>query len=120
MITAMGMAKITPLIPIVTPHKIIQMKMSTGLTPRFCLNNNGISTLFSSHCTQNTTAIPMIIPIPPLEIPAMITTGIPPSVGQIYGINSVKAEITANDHLLGISIPNKARIHKIAYIVIPI
>ncbi len=106
--------------PIATPHKTIQIKISTGLTPRFCLNNTGISTLFSSHCTQNTTAKPKIIPRPPLEIPAIITTGIPPRVGQIYGINSVNAEITANDHLLGISIPNNARIHKIAYIAIPI
>lgn len=82
-ITAIGMAKITPLIPTVIPHNTIHKKISTGLTPRFCLNSNGMSTLFSSHCTQNTTAIPKITPSPPLEIPAIMTTGTPPKVGQI-------------------------------------
>jgi hypothetical protein len=48
-ITAIGIARITPLIPIVIPHNTMHKKIITGLTQRFCLNNSGIRILFSNH-----------------------------------------------------------------------
>ena len=108
----MGIAIITQFIPIVIHNSTIHKNITTGLTPRLCLNNKGIRTLFSNRCTANTKIHAIRTPNRPFETPAITKTGMPPSVGHRYGISSVRAEITAKEPLLGISIPNRLKINK--------
>gem|GEM_PF-3751060 len=81
-ITAIGIAIITPLRPIVIHNNTIHKNITTGLTPRLCLKSKGIKMLFSSRCTANTKAPVMITPIRPLDTAPIIMTGIHPSVGH--------------------------------------
>jgi hypothetical protein len=78
----MGIARITPFIPIVIQPRTIHKKIITGLTPKFCLKSNGIKTLFSIRCIQNITHHETINQVSQFEILAIIITGIHHKSGQ--------------------------------------
>lgn len=119
-ITAIGTASKIPRNPRISPQMIMLMKITIGLTPKVLFINNGISTLFSSHCKSIAQPITIKAPYRQKCMKATNAAAAPPMNGPIYGINSVIATIPASAHFWGRSNPNNANIHKIAYMATPI
>jgi len=99
MITAIGTAKSTPIIPIINAHIIILMNITTGFAPKVFCMRSGINTLFSSHWITIIIARTISAPGKPKCTKATITAIDHHKSGPKYGTISVNAPINANDNI---------------------